>query len=211
MNKEEYDYFIMNEQMFGQAFVLDQRIRSRVIYNSILLENAVQKIITTHFCRERGEEILFSSLMFREGQITFSKKITILGKLLKLAYPDLYKQCKWAIAQIDKVREIRNDFAHSETTVLIDDAVKQAQGEPIEGVTLESWKDGQVVYKVVSSKEALGYMDRALALTILLGHLQSEIETRISTQKAGGFNLERTIRLVNKVYRYASLKMPSSS
>ena len=209
MNQEEFEYFSRNEQMFGQEFVLDQRLRSRVIYNSILVENALEKIITTHFCREKGEEILFSSLLFREGQVTFSRKIIILEKLLKLAYPDLHKECRWVIKQIDKVREMRNEFAHSQTTVLIEDAVKHAQGQPIEGITLESWKEGKAVHRTVSTKDALGYMDKALALTIFLNHLKSEIDTRISTQKAGRFNLERIIRLVNKVYPYASLKKTS--
>jgi len=209
MNQEEFEYFTRNEQMFGQEFVLDQRLRSRVIYNSILVENALEKVITTHFCREKGEEILFSSLLFREGQVTFSRKIVILEKLLKISYPDLHKECKWLIKQIDKVREIRNEFAHSQTTVLIEDAVKHAQGQPIEGITLESWKDGKVVHRVISTKEALGYMDKALALTIFLNHLQTEIDTRISTKKTGRFNLERILRLVNKVYPYASLKKSS--
>jgi hypothetical protein len=209
MNQEEYEYFIRNEQMHGQEFVLDQRLRSRVIYNSILVENGLEKVLITHFCREKNDERLFASLIFREGQVTFSRKIVILEKLLKSAYPDLHRECNWVIKQIDKVREIRNAFAHSETTVLIEDAVKHAQGKPIEGITLESWKDGKVVHRTVSTREALGYMDKALALTIFLNHLQSEIETRISTKKAGTFNLERIIRLVNKVYPYASFKKPS--
>ena len=208
MNKEEYDYFTKGEQMFGAPFVLDQRLRSRIIYNAILVENVIDRIIATHFCREADQKILFASLIFREGQVTFSRKIIILEKLLKSAYPDLHRECKWIIKKIDQIREIRNDFAHSPTEVPLEDAIKHAQGNPIEGITLASLKDGKVIYKTISTKEALGHMDRALALTIFLNNLHSEIENRISTNKTGNFNVERILRAVNNAYPYASLKKP---
>src|SRR5690349_12029835 len=106
MNQEEYEYFTNGEQMFGAPFVLDQRLRSRIIYNAILVENVIERIIVTHFCREADQQALFASLIFREGQVTFSRKIIILEKLLKSAYPDLHTQCKWIIKKIDQIREI---------------------------------------------------------------------------------------------------------
>ena len=210
MNQEEYEYFTQGEQMFGAPFVLDQRIRSRIIYNSILVDNAIEKIITTHFCREKDEKMLFASLIFRDGQITFVQKTIILRKLLKHSYPDLSDQCDWVLNKINEIRDIRNDFAHSETTVLIEDAVKHAQGHPIEGVTLEFWKDGKVVHKVISTKKALEYIDKALVLTMFLNRLHSEIENRISTNRTGRFNTEHIINHLNNVYRYASLKKSSN-
>jgi hypothetical protein len=209
MNQEEYEYFTNGEQIFGAPFVLDQRLRSRIIYNAILVDNVIEKIIITHFCRETDQQALFASLIFRDGRIDFSRKIIMLDKLLQSAYPDLHTQCKWIIKKIDQIREIRNEFAHSQTTVPIEEAVKQAQGKPVDGITLEYLKNGKVVYKTISTKEALGYMDRALALTIVLNHLHSEIENRISTGKKGGFNVDRTLRVVNNVYRYASLRKPT--
>jgi hypothetical protein len=194
MNQEEYEYFIRGEQMFGPSCVLEQRLRGRIIYNSILLEKVIEKVIAAHFSRYK--------------EITFSRKIKTLKDLLKSSYADLFDQCSWIFDIIDELREIRNEFAHSETTVLIDDAVKYAQGEPIEGITLESWKNGKVEYRVISTKEALGYMDRALALTVLLNNIYSEIDCRISTKKIGSFNAERIIRVVNNVYRYACLRKP---
>lgn len=130
-------------------------------------------------------------------------------QLIKYSYPDLFAQCEWVLKVIDEIRDIRNDFAHSQTTVLIEDAVKHAQGHPIEGVTLGFWKDGKVEHKVVSSKKALEYINKALALTMFLNRLHSEIETRISTNKTGNFNTGHVINHLNTVYRYASLKKPS--
>jgi hypothetical protein len=192
MNQEEYEYFIRGEQMFGPSFVLEQRLRGRIIYNSILLEKVIEKIIAAHSSQNK--------------EVPFSRKVKILKDLLKSSYADLFDQCSWIFDIIDELREIRNEFAHSETTVLIDDAVKYAQGAPIEGITLESWKNGKVEYKVIPTKKALEYMDRALALTILLNNIYSEIDYRISTKKVGSFNAERIVRVVNNVYHYAHLK-----
>ncbi len=208
MNQEEYEYFVNGQQRFGAPFVLDQMLRSRIIYNAILVENGIERIIVTHFCRETDQQALFASLIFREGQVTFSRKTVILEKLLKSAYPDLHQQCKWVLNKIGEIREIRNDFAHSQTTVPIEEAVKQAQGKPIDGITLTSLKEGKEIHKTISTKEALGYMDKALVLTLFLNHLHSEIEQRVSTNEAGNFNAEYVISRLNTVYRYASLEYP---
>ena len=109
LNNERYRIL---ERLHDKSLKLDHDIRSQIIFSSIMVENEIENIITTHFCRERNPAPLFKSLIFGVGEVTFSKKITILEKILEVAYPDLWKECKWVISRLNAIRRLRNKFAH---------------------------------------------------------------------------------------------------
>src|SRR5438874_133177 len=48
----------------------DRLMRSQIIYETIDLESAVERIITFHFCPATEKQDLFVSLMFENGQIS---------------------------------------------------------------------------------------------------------------------------------------------
>ena len=77
MDQKERERFEAFKELHEKSFDLDQKIRSRIIFNAIMVENEVERIIATHFCREESQEQLFISLLFSGGFIPFSQKTII--------------------------------------------------------------------------------------------------------------------------------------
>lgn len=115
-DSNDYDDYDEQYQIIEKIHEFDRNLRSRIIYQVIEIESNIEQIIAWHFCREESQHILFISLMFMDGQITFSQKITILKKLLRDSYPDIYKDVSSIFSQLGKIRELRNKFAHSKMT-----------------------------------------------------------------------------------------------
>jgi hypothetical protein len=91
---------------------MDRMVRSHVIYEAIALEGVVEQIITTHFCQEELRDYGFSRYCF-EGEISFKNKIRILRTLLKTCYPDIRERVPLLPGKLDRIRQLRNKFAHS--------------------------------------------------------------------------------------------------
>src|SRR2546423_610060 len=68
----------------------DTNLRARVINFAIEIDDWIERLIAFHFCFDEAQQMLFRSLLFRIGEVTFSRKIKILRELLKQSYPDIY-------------------------------------------------------------------------------------------------------------------------
>lgn len=93
-------------------FERDRLMRSQIIYESIALEGAVDRLLACHFCPDDSKHDLFVSVLFGDGEVTFSRKIRMLKKVLKLCYPKLATAYAFLPNRLDKLRELRNQFAH---------------------------------------------------------------------------------------------------
>ena len=70
-------------------------------------------IISQYFLRKSDDLALFLDSVFDQDKwATFGSKIVWLGKILKHRFPD-YEKRKEVINKLDKLREIRNEFAHT--------------------------------------------------------------------------------------------------
>lgn len=110
----------------------DRLFRSQIIYEAIDLEGFVDKMIAWYFCPEKAKHGLLFASLFREGELGLSKKLRILKRLLVASHPDLLKVGGFWIKKLDKLRDLRNKFAHGKL-VLPDDP---PPAEKAEGVSL---------------------------------------------------------------------------
>jgi hypothetical protein len=174
-----------------------------------MVENEVERIIATHFCREGSQEQLFISLLFSGGFIPFSQKTIIFKKLLKISYNDLYNECSWIFKRIDQIRELRNSFAHSHTTIPVDEAAKVTTKDEVsvKGVTLQILKDGQIIYKFISIEEAVSILEEAQALSLFLDKLHTEIHNRVLGNEPGKFIAKDLIEEYDGFFARALLKI----
>jgi len=171
-----------------------------------MVENEIENIITTHFCRERNPAPLFKSLIFGVGEVTFSKKISILEKILEVAYPDLWKECKWVISRLNAIRRLRNKFAHNLSTIRIEDVEKATLDQAVESLTIERLSnDGRVIYEQIPVKKAIEYMEKARAMSIFLSYIGHEIRRRVDGEKPKEFKSEDHIENLHIVFPLARL------
>ncbi len=138
-------------------------MRSQIIYETIDLESAVERIITFHFCPATEKQDLFVSLMFENGQISLKQKIGMLRKLLRLCYPELHTAFLFLPKHLDKLRELRNDFAHLRLDLPAEPGSTDLDAE---AVKLRKLKDGQQTIREVTRKEVDTIVRQCRDLTI---------------------------------------------
>jgi len=88
--------------------------KSRFLSISTNIETELEVIMAEYFSRGDFDDYqLFSHLFYsREAELTFSKKILIFEKFLKKVYPSYLKANKDFIKSLERVRKMRNKFAH---------------------------------------------------------------------------------------------------
>src|SRR5882672_12591493 len=70
----------------------NKEFRNEIINKAIWIDNAINKILAYHYCKNEQLQTSFISLVLTDGQITFSRKIIMVKKLFQKHYPDLYQQ-----------------------------------------------------------------------------------------------------------------------
>lgn len=88
--------------------------KSRFLSISTNIEAELEIIMAEYFSRGDLEDYkLFSSLFYgKESELMFRKKIMIFEKFLSNVYPSYLKSNKDFINSLERVRKMRNDFAH---------------------------------------------------------------------------------------------------
>lgn len=94
------------------ALSYERLFRSQIISDAADAEASLDRLIAWHFCPDRSKHGLFFLLMFREGEIFMSKKLTIAKKLLKTYHPDLAMRGAFWLKGLDRLRVLRNKLAH---------------------------------------------------------------------------------------------------
>lgn len=88
--------------------------RSRFLSIGSLIEHQLELIIADYFTRgDFDESKLFSKLFYGgDAELTFSQKIKIFENFLKEVYPKYLKSNTDFINSLNRVRKMRNKFAH---------------------------------------------------------------------------------------------------
>ena len=138
-----------------------------------MFESIIEQIIATHFCSDQAKQLSFMSLIFKDGEITLSTKIRMLRKLLRQCYPDLYGEVSPLIRRLDKTRELRNKFAHSELVF---------EGQE---VMLRYYKDGRIVTEPTKTEENFSITLHTVGCLYILEYLKDEICNRVTGKGDG--------------------------
>ena len=140
----------LREKHIEMVFERDRLVRANAIYEATAIEGLVENIIAWHFCPDADKHLLFIGLMFRAAEVPFSRKITILIKVLKHSYPDILQDIPRLEKDLTSVRKFRNKFAHDELNL---DEEKLATME--DGIHLRSInRHGKVDDDFISTAEA---------------------------------------------------------
>jgi hypothetical protein len=188
MDSEEFQTCV------SQMLELDRLVRSHVIYEAIALEGVIDNIISAHFCTDETKHIWFQSLIFRDGEVTFSKKIIILKKLLSNCYPEIDKLVPSLTKKLDDIRDLRNKFAHS-ALVLEKNKLAEAGDK---GVFLRFIKDGQEKEELITKELADKVCKDNNYFTLLMVCIWLEIRNHASGSKDAGALLKLIRQLTEK-------------
>jgi hypothetical protein len=161
------------------TFLYDQNTRTQIIYNAIHLEGLVEEIIAWHFCPNEEKHLWYKSLIFKTGELSFSKKITILKGILQQFYPDIYAATLGLIKRLNDIREMRNDFAHSEL-VIEEGKLLENSGKPPEGIYLRSIKKGKVREIFYSQADMDERIKLAREVALFVQYVYAEIKNRVT-------------------------------
>jgi hypothetical protein len=122
------DFFLALQKLREELFSRDKQYRAQIIYIQTIIDDYVGQCIAWHFCPDPKKHLAFMSLLFVQGEVSFRKRIVILDFILKHEYPDLYKETKALVKKLDKLRELRNWFAHSTLAMELDHLKKANTG-----------------------------------------------------------------------------------
>src|SRR5207253_8398770 len=79
----------LQKKYIQMLFEHDRVVRSHVIYEATAIEGLIENIVAWHFCPDPDKHLSFTALMFITAEVSFSKKIEIIGKVLENSYPDI--------------------------------------------------------------------------------------------------------------------------
>jgi hypothetical protein len=161
------------------TLVYDQHIRSQVMYNAIYLEGLLGQIIAWHFCPNEEKHLWFNYLILQRGEISFSKRISILKEILQQFYPDIYADTKGVIGCLDKIRDIRNKFAHAEL-VLEEDKLLGNKGQPPEGVYLRTIEKGKPKDHFYHEQDMNEHLKLANNVGLIVQYIYAEVKNRVT-------------------------------
>lgn len=149
----------------------ERHFRSQIVALAVELEELVDEILALTFgLPEERHHLLFGLL--REGEVGLSKKLRILKKLLLVTYPDIATDCSVWIKRIDRLRVLRNKFAHGRF-ILPDERYALPLPQNAEGVQVR-WRkaDGSATTEFVSRMTVDAQVQEAERLVFMGGVLR---------------------------------------
>jgi len=94
-----------------------KNFRSEIIENATTLEIQLEWIISSFFSKNFDDYALFNYLFFGENvQLGFHDKILMFEKLLEVNMKEFQKKHPDIIMKLNRIRKVRNRFAHGEAT-----------------------------------------------------------------------------------------------
>lgn len=174
---------LLKKEYVQLLFDHDRVVRSHIIYEATDIDGMIADMIASHFCADQEKHLSFKGLMFNTAEVSFSKKIEILGKLLKSHYSDILKDIPGLIKKLNSLRKSRNEFAHAEL-VLDQDKFKEM---PV-GITLRSIdRNGEVDEKFISSSDADKLVRSAQTLKWYVFYVWLEVQHRTKGEASNQF------------------------
>jgi len=166
-----------NSELGRQLKQLDKLakdIRCSILEQAIRIERLIEHIISWHFCPEEDKRYQFFSLVINETDITFSSKIQILKKLLKLYYLGLTQKYPKITRELNKVRDFRNKIVHA----ILDNSREFLAHRYTDRVQLNVYRDGKekkLIVTIIDRDEKLKECSR---ITLALVDIQKEVKKR---------------------------------
>ncbi len=176
------------------TFLYDQNTRTQIIYNGIYLDELVGEIIAWHFCPSEEKHLWFKSLIFRTGELSFSKKIDILKEILKHSYPDIFDATRGLIERLHEIRRMRNDFAHSEL-IINESKLLENFGKPPKGICLRSIKKGGMTEAFYSEADMKEQIKLAGEVGLFVQYVYAEVKNRVT---GGTKNFEPLLKIFKR-------------
>lgn len=172
MNEEE---IILQHR---QAMVRYENLTgSRIVQGAVLVEAKLENIIAFHFCDDQNKWLSFRTLLFLDGEISFSKKIEICKKLMREHYHAIFEQISPMFKRLHKVRELRNKFAHSRILV-------PNYNDP--RLMMEYHRNGQVIQEAIDTPENEQIILEATGCHFFLGLILGEMMRQKAVGQARG-------------------------
>lgn len=172
---DENDVF---QKHLRRTLEYDRLVRSELLHKAIVIDGVIAKIIAWHFCHNENDHPLFFSV-FDIGELSFSKKIRMLNKLLKFYYSDLHEKYSEELKKLDKFRELRNKFAHSEL-VLPTEPLPEILPDKIE---LRYLKDGKNVTESITIEDANKKVKEAFELWLRLLIIECGVSNQVTGRR----------------------------
>lgn len=148
---------------------LTKEIRGSFLSQAIAIENFVGDVITFHFCLEENRQNLFFSLV--TGEISFSRKIKILKKILEIEYPELLKENTELINNLDKIKRFRNTLVHS----MLDNSDDFLEKKHQDRIRVVYYKDGEKKTRTITRKENIERLKECTKTIIALVNIRKQI------------------------------------
>jgi len=104
----------MSEKEVDEYKKMVNTTKSITLSLSTNIEILIEVIISGHYTITNKEWYAFEKIFFNEDlELSFSKKIKMLERFLKTLYPEVLKENSELINELNRVRRLRNHFAHS--------------------------------------------------------------------------------------------------
>jgi hypothetical protein len=97
-----------------EAVELARSWRGVVLERALLVERAIDNILSHSFCSDEKARSSFRELLLLSGALSLSSKTRVLRDLLRAEHQDLFEKFKETLAHIEDIRELRNRIAHSQ-------------------------------------------------------------------------------------------------
>jgi hypothetical protein len=161
----------------------ERHFRSQIVALAVELEELVDDILAWTFgLAEERHHLLFGLL--REGEVGLSKKLRVLKKLLTVTHPDVAADCGVWIKRIDRLRVLRNKFAHGRF-ILPDERYALPLPQNADGVQVR-WRkaDGSPTTEFVSRMTVDAHVNEGQRLVFMGGVLRVLVRSRLETPGA---------------------------
>lgn len=165
------------EEQINRVYDLSKEIRGRFLDQAIPIEMLIDDIISWHFCPEETRRSLFFSLV--TPKLTFSTKIKILKTILELRYPDLLKEYLKLMGEIEKIKNLRNKFAHS----MLDASEEFLEKGYDDRIRLIFYKKGEKKYLVVKVDDIWERLKTCSRVLLALVNIQKGVSQRVQVKK----------------------------
>lgn len=165
---------LIPKEILEKVYNRDRQYRSQIIYLATIIDDYISQCIAWHFCTDPKKHLAFMSLLFNRGEVPFSKKIDIFEFILKNEYPDLHKETKGLKNKLEKLRELRNKFAHSTLALELDKLKKADAGIYI----TKLGRKGEQEVEFLSEEDLKAQTDEYSEMMLRLMELSWEFEHR---------------------------------
>lgn len=143
-------------------------IKSDYLSVSSSVEYFIESIMLTYFDYD-GTKNLAHIIFHNDNELSFSKKIRMLERLIQKIFPKILKENPDLIKSLNRIRTLRNNFAHgSDLAEQIDPSIKKNY------FRLSYFEEGDIKEKIFAHKDIQLRLEEARNIKKILSNLLDE-------------------------------------